>query len=167
MIGYLEQYLSKVDKQYKGNKKPITVDLDVVGFSRGATSARMFVSKVERLISGTDKTYTAYRQNGRIGKDWINTPWKYNQAWLTSSCGLKVNFNFMGLWDTVPAYGEDTSNDVAEMKALNMSLSIPDKFKKWFMLWLSTSTVLSFTVIRYLTRQVKQLIQINEQNSVS
>lgn len=130
MIGYLEQYLSKVDKQYKGNKKPITVDLDVVGFSRGATSARMFASKVERLISGTDKTYTAYRQNGRIGKDWINTPWKYNQAWLTSSCGLKVNFNFMGLWDTVPAYGEDTSNDVAEMKALNMSLSIPDKFKK-------------------------------------
>jgi hypothetical protein len=78
MIGYLEQYLAKVDKQYKGNKKPITVYWDVVGFSRGATSARMFASKVERLISGTDNTYTAYRQNGVQGKDWIDTSWKYN-----------------------------------------------------------------------------------------
>ncbi len=136
MVNYLHTYLEFIESTHTGKNKPktpVNIDLDVVGFSRGAASARMFVSQVNALMNGTltkNKIYGPYGASRQ--KTWHDnpTPWKYNQAWLKSNCNVNFNFNFMGLWDTVPSYGTSFDNDVADMKKLGMSLSIPSKFKK-------------------------------------
>ena len=135
MINYLATYLEFIEHNYTGKDKSkdiININLDIVGFSRGAASARMFASKVSGLMDGT---YTKYKVYGQVpGKGyrmgWIDKDWKYNSAWLSANCNVKFNFNFMGLWDTVPSYGVNVDNDINELRDLQMSLSIPSKFKK-------------------------------------
>ncbi|RZL10297.1 MAG: hypothetical protein EOP40_06875 [Rubrivivax sp.] len=62
------------------------LDIDVVGFSRGAAEARAWVNQVaEKLQHGR---YTSANGNGRC-----------------------LNFRFLGLWDTVPHLGADHGNE--------------------------------------------------------
>ena len=132
MVEYLHSYLEYVEDNYTGKDKPkkaINIDLDIVGFSRGAASARMFASKVTKIME-TGEWYT-YGQatNGNPHRK-RTQPWKYTNAWLKNNCNVNFNFNFMGLWDTVPSYGGSLDNDVSDLNNFGMSLSIPDRFKK-------------------------------------
>ena len=48
MVEYLHSYFEHIEKNYTNTNKPkqeININLDIVGFSRGAASARMFASK--------------------------------------------------------------------------------------------------------------------------
>ena len=131
MVEYLYNYLEYIDKNYTGKNKPskpININLNTVGFSRGAASARMFASKVTKVMeTGVWYTYTTQAGYALIRHE---KSWKYTNAWLKANCNINFNFNFMGLWDTVPSFGTDIDNDVKDLNNLGMSLSISNKFKK-------------------------------------
>ncbi|MDP2198847.1 MAG: RHS repeat-associated core domain-containing protein, partial [Sulfurimicrobium sp.] len=94
------------------------MDIDIVGFSRGAAQARDFAN---RLVAN------AITQNGR-------TYYRYTNAQGTATCQW-INFRFMGLWDTVlstnrsgTAYNMAISSQfsyVAQAVALNEYRSAP------------------------------------------
>ena len=131
MIDYLHTYLKFIGDNYTGKDKPktaININLDVIGFSRGAASARMFASQVQTLMT-TGKRVQYRQQRGETVASG-STPWLYTNAWLKNNCNVNFNFNFMGLWDTVPSYGTSLDNDVRELSKLGKSLSIPSSFKK-------------------------------------
>ncbi|UZA04832.1 DUF2235 domain-containing protein (plasmid) [Moraxella bovis] len=139
MVGYLYDYLDKVYQDqwdekgnYKQKDKPININLDIVGFSRGAASARMFASKVQKIMNSTtnQNNWYGYTQTfkgdteKRVSRNWI-----YTKDFL-AKCGININFNFMGLWDTVPAYGMEQGNDISDSQAFGMNLDVSNsKFK--------------------------------------
>lgn len=128
MVGYLYGYLDKVYQNqwdekgnYKQKDKPININLDIVGFSRGAASARMFSSKVEEIMKtgkwyGIDKTMLGGKQSAHLD-------WRYTTKFL-QECGINFKFNFMGLWDTVPAFGLKQDNDMQNTENFNMDLDV-------------------------------------------
>jgi RHS repeat-associated protein len=78
----------------------VAMDVDVIGFSRGAAQARDFVNRI--IANTTNGVYKYYQTvNGRA----------------TQRC-QKVNFRFMGLWDTV------LSSNVNR----GYNLAVPDQF---------------------------------------
>ena len=126
MIDYLEVYLSNARKNR--TNKTTNIKLDIVGFSRGAASARMFASKVAEIMSTgvwyNYETFGGYKTSTRITRRWENT------TKALRDCGINFNFNFLGLWDTVPAFGTNTDNDVTDLNSIGMSLSINPLYKK-------------------------------------
>lgn len=97
---------SKVKKMINrtNNSKIKTLTLDVFGFSRGAASARSFVSRL----------------SGRNG--WTETNGR--NVWLISHLsdipGLQIKVRFLGLFDTVSSFGFNFNDDVDDL-----ALSIP------------------------------------------
>lgn len=135
MVGYLYDYLDRVYKDpsliQRDEKGVVTsnhkIHLDVVGFSRGAASARMFASKVETILStGYWDTYDQTIAGNPT--DPARKEWKYTSKFL-EDCGINFNFNFMGLLDTVPAYGSDQDNDMADSVSFGMDLGVNNTFK--------------------------------------
>lgn len=135
MLIYFQDYLDKlVDKRTKEKTKtPITLKLDVVGFSRGAASARMFASKLEWLIN---QDYSKTREASLPFLDPIyqsesdstqTMKWKYG---LNNLCGINIQFNYLGLWDTVPAYGFGGLDDDTQLSKDHYSLQISKKWNK-------------------------------------
>lgn len=133
MVEYLHSYFEHIEKNYTNTNKPkqeININLDIVGFSRGAASARMFASKVNNIMNnGSWYRYSQVPvQGGAFNR--TETKWKYTHNWLKQQCNVKFNFNFMGLWDTVPAYGADQDNDIADLQSFEMPIAITAPFKK-------------------------------------
>lgn len=133
MINYLNDYLTEVAGKYEGNESRVAINFDVIGFSRGAASARMFASRVRDLMYGDHNDF--YNEPDLT----INTPvpqvgkydkWKFNKTWLQTNCNIDFNFNFMGLWDTVPAYGTNTKNDGVELRDKKYALTIDSEWNK-------------------------------------
>lgn len=103
------------------------ITLDVVGFSRGAASARMFASKVTTLMNTGiwemyDQTVFGNPKGG------TQTQWAYTSKFL-KDCGIDFNFNFMGLMDTVPAYGINQHNDMEDLQEFGMGYNVDNTFK--------------------------------------
>ena len=77
MIGDLQEYSDTVDDD-------TAIDIDIVGFSRGAAEARDFANQI---ISATTNGWYKYTKKDEQGNS-------------VTKC-QKVNFRFMGLFDTV------------------------------------------------------------------
>ncbi len=96
------------------------LQVDIIGFSRGAAEARDFANRIAaKTINGNYK-YQQRDQNGQL--IFINGK-------AAMACA-KVNFRFMGLWDTV--LSTDFSTYVDEngaKKKYNYNLAIPSAFK--------------------------------------
>ena len=136
MIDYLYTYLQFIDNNYTGkdrSNQKININLDVVGFSRGAASARMFVTKVNSLMERGIWYHFGQTAAGDHVKQ-ESTNWKYTKDWLLKNCNINFNFNFLGLWDTVPAYGTNEDNDISDLKSFGMPLDVidlPNKSNKY------------------------------------
>ncbi|MFY9478530.1 MAG: DUF6531 domain-containing protein, partial [Aquabacterium sp.] len=90
---FLEQFI-KSDAANKGT----WLDIDVVGFSRGAAEARAWVSQIEKML-GDSRQFSSANTGGNM------------------RC---INFRFMGLWDTVPHLGANHGDEK------NYDFAIPD-----------------------------------------
>ncbi|MDI4499003.1 hypothetical protein E6P70_10430, partial [Moraxella nonliquefaciens] len=134
MVGYLHSYLEKVyeyrhsekGKQQIKEKGKININLDIVGFSRGAASARMFANKVQSIMKSKTgrNNWHAYDYNLKGNpKERVSRDWLYTKNFL-ANCGINFKFNFMGLYDTVPAFGSNQDNDMQNIRAFGMDLDI-------------------------------------------
>lgn len=138
MLIYFQNYLDKLIEKRQSEKdtNQITLKLDVVGFSRGAASARMFASKLNWLL-GQDYSqriagylpvipppvlHPSYQ-----GTNTVSTVWKYG---INNLCGINIQFNYLGLWDTVPAYGSSSLDDDTQLSKMHSSLQISGKWKR-------------------------------------
>lgn len=105
-----------VDKAAKDGNAPITLDIDVVGFSRGAAEARVWMYRLVGKLK--DGEYTSAKGNRRC-----------------------LNLRFEGLWDTVSHLGRFSENDknydfsiplavkyVAQAVAINEHRGGPENF---------------------------------------
>lgn len=134
MLVYFSDYIHKlIDEQNKkGNQATAEIiDIDIVGFSRGAASARLFASKLEKLMDGTIKDNSpaallkpAYQS---IGVE--SVLWDKDLKCKMEAAKISLNFRFMGIWDTVPALGLDPNDDMTQYDNLGMSLKITERFK--------------------------------------
>lgn len=81
----------------------------------------MFSSKVEEIMKtgkwyGIDKTMLGGKQSAHLD-------WRYTTKFL-QECGINFKFNFMGLWDTVPAFGLTQDNDMENANEHKMNLDV-------------------------------------------
>lgn len=86
---FLDEYIdseAKKDGTISMQQWRAMVDIDVVGFSRGAAEARAWVNEVVGKLK--DGRYTSANGNSRC-----------------------LNFRFLGLWDTVPHLGANHGNE--------------------------------------------------------
>ncbi len=93
----------------ENNRKLKSLTLDVYGFSRGAASARSFVSGIYSLTE---------QRKSEAGNYWVSlASWLFMYSFTK---GATIKVRFLGLFDTVSSYGGIIDDDVAEL-----SLSIP------------------------------------------
>lgn len=144
MLVYFSQYVQKVMEAQKnaGDKKTEqTINIDTVGFSRGAASARLFASKLEKLLTTSyadpktlnnnaivDYTLAPYYQNDDAYAKKI-VPWGRLSLSALSCLKIKINFRFMGVWDSVPAFGLDPDDDMTQYNDKYMTVAVSDRFK--------------------------------------
>ena len=88
---------------YETHKDTKAMDIDIVGFSRGAAQARDFANRITQA-STTVNGKTFYKYKDKAGKEVCQ--------W--------VNFRFMGLWDTVLS---------TNRSGYQYNLGIPSQFK--------------------------------------
>ncbi|MBT3058092.1 MAG: DUF2235 domain-containing protein [Candidatus Thiodiazotropha sp. (ex Lucina pensylvanica)] len=135
MADYLVQYIEQMEAQ--GATTP--VDIDIVGFSRGAAEARMFANVVDDIIrvaqSGADFSDPAaaddlsyiYENLRREQDPFIDTNvgsaidadmnrLRAALDYLNRDCNLMINLNFIGLFDTVPHYWAYQGNDLQQLR---------------------------------------------------
>ncbi|TBO32931.1 hypothetical protein EYS42_07150 [Aquabacterium lacunae] len=93
---FLEQFINQ-DSANSGTR----LDVDVVGFSRGAAEARAWVSEIEKQLNASREFST-------------------NNTGKNKRC---INFRFLGVWDTVPHLGADHGDEK------NYDFSIPASVK--------------------------------------
>lgn len=124
-IGYLEQLVEEDVSQQ-------TIQLDFVGFSHGAATARVFANIIESFIDGQ---YDALEHLDRINYfgDHIDREELGYQERLQSAFGIldscknvQFNLGFMGLFDTVPHYALGEQDDDIEQ----LPLGVSDKFDR-------------------------------------
>lgn len=99
-----------VSKACSNKRKKLRIlTLDVFGFSRGAASARSFVSGIYSLTKQRSKEAGSYNVSLLSWLSVYSSPQKPT-----------INVRFLGLYDTVSSYGYFIDDDVAEL-----SLGIP------------------------------------------
>ncbi|MET0068882.1 MAG: DUF2235 domain-containing protein [Candidatus Thiodiazotropha sp.] len=134
MADYLVQYVEQMEAQ--GATTP--VNIDIVGFSRGAAEARMFANVVDDIIrvaqSGADFSDPAaadelsyiYDNLRREQDPFIDSNTgsaieadmnrlRAALDYLNQDCNLMINLNFIGLFDTVPHYWAYQGNDLQQL----------------------------------------------------
>ncbi|MEW8119896.1 MAG: DUF2235 domain-containing protein, partial [Candidatus Thiodiazotropha sp.] len=134
MADNLVQYIEQMEVQ----DAFAPVDIDIVGFSRGAAEARMFANVVDDIIrvaqSGADFSDPAaadelryiYENLRREQDPFIDNAGPAIDAdmnrlraaldYLNRDCNMMINLNFIGLFDTVPHYGASQSNDLRQLR---------------------------------------------------
>lgn len=78
-----------------------TLYVDVFGFSRGATAARIFVNELYKVKNPKDKD--TYNQ-GYLGKAFKELGYKVKP--------YRIKIRFLGLYDTVSSYGSNVFDDI-------------------------------------------------------
>ncbi|MEL1255774.1 DUF2235 domain-containing protein [Flavobacterium sp. DGU38] len=91
-----------VRKLKKEKEKNIsTLYVDIFGFSRGATAARIFVNELYKVKNPRDKD--SYNL-GNLGKAFKELSYKVKP--------YRVKIRFLGLYDTVSSYGSNVFDDI-------------------------------------------------------
>ncbi|MES9993849.1 MAG: DUF2235 domain-containing protein, partial [Candidatus Thiodiazotropha sp.] len=135
MADYLVQYIEQMEAQ--GVTTP--VEIDIVGFSRGAAEARMFANVVDDIIrvaessadfsdpASADELSYIYENLRREQDTFIDTDvqsaidddmdrLRAALDYISQDCNMLINLNFIGLFDTVPHYGYIQSNDLQQLR---------------------------------------------------
>ncbi len=114
-----EDFLDYIESLERLNESSFSLNIDVVGFSRGAASARMFVNLISDYLAGEnhhDLVRNSGFNNVRINFD--QRAQRLRRS-LAAKC-IRPVFRFLGLWDSVPHYYSQ-DNDIDQLQ-----LSIPD-----------------------------------------
>jgi hypothetical protein len=105
MAKYLYRYLGQLQEaERRGIEINSTLNIDIVGFGRGAASARIFANLIERFLAGDDEFIVTEGDGSAPDIIDFNTLGAEARAYLANSC-LNVNLRFLGLWDTVSHLG--------------------------------------------------------------
>ncbi len=94
------------------------LNIDIVGFSRGAAAARVFANLLDAFLSGADY-FTLDHHSGERYEFRNNFDAEFARAYIDSACS-RFALRFLGLWDSVPHYGLE-GDDLQELQ-----LAIPD-----------------------------------------
>lgn len=78
-----------------------TLYLDVFGFSRGATAARIFANEINKKTNSRDKNSCDF---GYLGKAFKELDYKVNP--------IRIKVRLLGIYDTVSSYGDNVFDDV-------------------------------------------------------
>ncbi|WP_087090727.1 phospholipase effector Tle1 domain-containing protein [Acinetobacter pittii] len=134
MLVYFSDYVHRlIDEQNKKGTQVTAqvIDIDTIGFSRGAASARLFASKLEWLTSNMINPNDpkallkpAYQSFGVK-----SVLWDKDLKCKMEAAKISLNFRFMGVWDTVPALGLDPNDDMNQYNSLGMTVKISERFK--------------------------------------
>ena len=134
MLVYFSDYVHRlIDEQNKKGTQATAqvIDIDTIGFSRGAASARLFASKLEWLTSNMINPNDpkallkpAYQSFGVK-----SVLWDKDLKCKMEAAKISLNFRFMGVWDTVPALGLDPNDDMNQYNSLGMTVKISERFK--------------------------------------
>jgi RHS repeat-associated protein len=111
-IAYLaNDFFDYLDWHKRNNTPTHLLNIDIVGFSRGAAQARIFANILGSFLDDDD-----YFQMTSNGSRVVFTTGKAKAArdYLNSSC-LSISMRFLGLWDTVPHYEIDQNNDIRQL----------------------------------------------------
>ncbi|WP_281234445.1 T6SS phospholipase effector Tle1-like catalytic domain-containing protein [Flavobacterium gelatinilyticum] len=106
-----------------------TLYLDVFGFSRGATAARIFVNELYKKKVATDKK--SYNL-GYLGKAFEKLSYTVKPH--------RIKIRLLGIYDTVSSYGSDVFDDISKDKVplkiptvgFTVHLTAEDEFRKNF-----------------------------------
>jgi len=115
-------------KQVRETDLPI----DIVGFSRGAASARVFANLMNAFIEGEER-FVLDRSSGRSADFTRGNP-KFARDYLLRTC-IGVDLRFLGLFDTVPHYSPgqltgDFSGTSQDDDLHQLALGIPPSLQK-------------------------------------
>jgi RHS repeat-associated protein len=86
---------------YLNHQKSLQVNVDTIGFSRGAAQARVFTNLLTAFLNGEDD-FVLDHSSGRRYDFSFGDP-EFARKYMQESC-IDVNLRFMGLFDTVPHY---------------------------------------------------------------
>lgn len=113
MFEYLIDYLEWMSQN---NQRRVTVNIDIVGFSRGAASARIFANLLDAYLAGDNEFIVNNDTNDvmRFRGPNIDRANQYRNA----NC-ISLNLRFLGLWDTVPHLGTAEFNDSIESHGMD------------------------------------------------
>jgi RHS repeat-associated protein len=114
-IKRMQLYFNDEVKKLKKNE---VMEVDIVGFSRGAAEARDFANKI---VSATKNGVYTYELHDDKGKPIVDI----KTGKVATACGL-INFRFMGLWDTVLS---TNFSENEKGKSYGYALGIPSDFK--------------------------------------
>jgi len=95
------------------------LDIDVIGFSRGAASARVFANLVDAFLRTdnlnrfTEDDFILEHSSDRRF-DFTTQDAMAAREYIQDNC-LTVNLRFLGLWDTVPHYQFRQSDDLEQL----------------------------------------------------
>ncbi len=115
-------------KQVRDTDLPV----DIVGFSRGAASARIFANLMNAFIEGEER-FVLDRSSGRAADFTLGNP-KFARDYLLRTC-IGVDLRFLGLFDTVPHYSPgqltgDFSGVSQDDDLHQLALGIPPSLQK-------------------------------------
>lgn len=86
---------------YLNHQKSMTLNVDTIGFSRGAAQARVFTNLLTAFLDGKDE-FVLDHSSGRRYDFSFGDP-DFARKYMQESC-VDVNLRFMALFDTVPHY---------------------------------------------------------------
>lgn len=97
---------------YANNQRNLQLNIDTIGFSRGAAQARIFVNLLTAFLNGEDH-FVLDRTSGRRS-DFSSGDPAFVREYMRGSC-VGVNLRFLGLFDTVPHYGTTQDDDLRQL----------------------------------------------------
>ena len=141
MAEYFYSYIVGLDQAQKsGYAINDYLDIDIVGFSRGASQARIFANLLDAFLNGDDDflildtvVFDDTRHGGTFGNEYADFQRERPQRAreIIQRLCLNLNLRFLGLWDTVTHIGTSQKNDSRESDGNTGDTfqGIPDRVK--------------------------------------
>ncbi|HET7313652.1 RHS repeat-associated core domain-containing protein, partial [Salinisphaera sp.] len=107
-------YLNKLNSlSQRGALSTDHLNIDMIGFSRGAGEARIFANLLDQFLHGAE-SFIVTNGIADVAVDFNDSPIASQaRQFLNRSC-FHVNLRYLGLWDTVPHIGTAEVNDSIE-----------------------------------------------------
>ena len=101
---------------------PLDLNVDVVGFSRGAASARIFANLLVAFLDGKNDFVLDHSSSRRY--DFSRGDPASARHYISEAC-RSITLRFLGLWDTVPHYDLIKQND--DLRQLDLAIAEPER----------------------------------------